>query len=154
MGWSSKATIAAIATCLSFTGHPLIAQDSASGEADAVLANCFGAPANADKAIVRNVCLRAFDGAIAQAQRAQVHSRQKQNLYWVQASQAAGILVVLFVERDGGFKQSSCATAYRGWQSWNQADAEFKASSGVTVSQALQASINHCQAHWERGEWQ
>lgn len=154
MKLAKRVALATAMACACIAHQPLAAQNKTSRETDGIISNCFGAPADADKAVVRDVCLRAFDGAIVQAQRNSVHSPQMLNLYWVQASRAAGILVVLFVEEDQGFERRACTTAYRGWQSWNQADADFKQRAGLSVSQALQPSISHCKSHWDRGEWQ
>lgn len=153
MGKTGKAALISAILAATWGSQPVSALDDASTATDGAIANCFGAPANADKAIVRNVCLTAFDGAIKEAQRSDVHSANQRRLYWAQASQAAGILVILFVEEENGFGTKACRTAYRGWQSWNQIAPKPAADDpSIRLSSALQSAVSPCQARWDRGE--
>lgn len=155
MGKTGKAAFISAILAALMGGQPVLALDASSTATDGAISNCFGAPASADKAIVRNVCLTAFDGAIKEAQRSDVHSANQRRLYWAQASQAAGILVVLFVEEENGFGTKACRTAYRGWQSWYQIDPQPAADDpSFRLSSALQSAVTPCQERWDRGEAQ
>ncbi|MEZ5692676.1 MAG: hypothetical protein R3D99_02255 [Altererythrobacter sp.] len=131
-----------------FAASPAQADD-ASDKTDALLGNCLGAPADADRAVLRDLCLHAFDGAIKEAQRPEVHGKGMTRLYWAQAASVAGILVLLYVVEEDGFGPKTCRVAQQGWRSWNLIDPAPEPDDPIIkLPIGLSSATAHCQEHW------
>ncbi len=132
----------------------LVASPAAANEieTDSYLRACVEAPSDLDAAGKEKhfaICIIAFDGAIAEAQRGDSHSPARRRLYWIQASQVNAISVLHLLEREKGFTEYVCDVAKQGIQAWNQVDPKPGPSDEVQVPQTLLVAYRECSGFWQ-----
>lgn len=112
--------------CLSIITPSAMSLAQQKSEADKTIETCLNMGAGVPSELVYKACLTAFDTAIGEAQKTNIHSEVKRQLLWLQATQAASLSLVTKISMDNSVSLRSCNIALNGLKADNQLTEVFK----------------------------
>lgn len=112
---------------------------------DQTINSCLTSGAGVPTQLHYDSCLLAFDGAVAQAQKTEIHSDTRRRLYWAQAGQSAGIALLLKVSIDQAMTTESCNVSLQGMKAYSQVNPPGEPGSAFAASDTLKNFTQNCQ---------